>query len=216
MVFSKEQWAKMRYDISELQPNEKVTDRFPEINSIFKNVGKWMQSHDITDEETFLRYLILVYHKHSPFAKNVADVIDRKVSVLEYLNVKRNKDGRFSDKIDDLIFVRNENTAYLTIHFIKYENDRLWAKYCVNSELYWRAMFLTMKEGETPGNKGADEILKIQLENKKKLNDIEKEMEAQENLIFSDDRDVANYVPSYLEEEKKMKIFPEDYFLKDE
>jgi hypothetical protein len=153
----------------------------------------------------------LVYHKKSPFVSNVADVIDRKVQALGYLGVKRNKEGKFSKEIDDIIFVRNEALAYITIHFIKYENDRMWAKYCVNSELYWRAMFLTMKEGDTSGSKGADEILKIQLENKKKLSDIEREMEAQESTIFADDKDVANYVPSYIEREKKALITPEDY-----
>lgn len=208
MNYPSEQWAKMRWNINTLQAPLLTT--YTDLNDLFTGLDKEFHKCEL-DKETLIKYIILVYHKKSPFVSNVADVIDRKVQVLAYLGVKRNKDGKFPPEIDDLIFVRNEALAYITIHFIKYENDRMWAKYCVNSELYWRAMFLTMKEGDTSGSKGADEILKIQLENKKKLSDIEREMEAQESIIFADDKDVANYVPSYIEREKKALIMPEDY-----
>ena len=210
MNYPSEQWAKMRWNIHALQPKSSVLTEFSDLNQIFTGLDEEFDKCEL-DKENLVRYIILVYHKKSPFVSNVADVIDRKVQALGYLGVKRNKEGKFSKEIDDIIFVRNEALAYITIHFIKYENDRMWAKYCVNSELYWRAMFLTMKEGDTSGSKGADEILKIQLENKKKLSDIEREMEAQESTIFADDKDVANYVPSYIEREKKALITPEDY-----
>ena len=212
MTFSKEQWAKMKWAIHDLPKNKDVLNAYPDLNNIFSGITDWVGKYSLTEFDEFVRYLILVYHQKSPFAQNISDTIKRKVEVLVYLGIKPDAKGKFSDNIDRLIYVRDESVAYITIQFIKYENDRMWAKYCVNCELYWRAMFLTMKEGESD-KKGADEVLKVQLENKKKLSDVEREMEAQESVIFSDDKDVANYVPSYLEEEKKLKIFPEDFVL---
>lgn len=206
MVFTTEQWAKMKWSIE-----EDILTRHSDLRDIFKIISADFFKYDLTDIDTLVRYTILVYHKRSPMAQHISDIIQRKVEALEYLGIKKNKEGRFDEKIEQLIYAQSDIVAYTAIHFLKYENDRTWVKYCVNSELYWRTLAMTMKDAQAFGNKSPDDILKLQLDNKKKLTEIEKEMGIQEAAIFSDDNNLVNYVPSYLEEEKKWTIFPEDF-----
>lgn len=212
MIYSKDEWAKMKWNLDALNASDSVLEKYPDLASIFEPLTEKLSVLPISADMA-VKFIILSYHRKSPFVINLADTIQRKTEVLSYLGLKRDKNNRYGTGIEEMIFVQNENLAYATIHFLKYENDRLWAKYCVNSELYWRAMFYTMKEGETVGSKGADEILKIQLENKKKLGEIEREMEIQETTLFADDKELVNFFASYMEESKKVKVFPEDFVM---
>jgi hypothetical protein len=204
----------MKWKISDVPLDKSVLDTFPELQSIFAglNFEKKFGKRAVLDYDKAIRYVIYTYHRQSPLIQVISDVIKRKVHVMEMLGIKKGESGRFSKAIEEIIYSRNELIAHLTIHFLKYENDRLWAKYCVNCELYWRAMHLIMKEGELKQDdkkKTVDDVLKTQLENKKKLIDIEKDMMAQEQILF-EDKPLTDFAASYMEEEKRTVIFPED------
>lgn len=205
-------FEKMKWQIHQVPLNKSVFDAIPEIKELFSPIQKTLDKvNDITADK-LVRYIIYVYHQRSPLAINEQNVIKRKVDALNLLELE-------PQKLTSLIANKNIEANFAKMHFLKHENNFDWVELCQYTEIYYSVMNALTDDAAETGSKSAADIAKVKLATVKDMKVIKSEMDSLSLRLFRNDVDIheknykglGNFVASFLEEEKRALVLPEDF-----
>lgn len=204
-------FSKMRWRIDKIPLTNNVLDRIPELAALFSTATAKLSDFSLMKGDLLIRYIVYVYHQKSPFAMDEQNIVQRKINVLRELKQDPVKLGKLISNNDA---VANS----LKLHFLKFENSTDWLEICQYLEVYYMVMNSLTDETASQGSKSAAEISKIKLGVIKEMKGIKTEIDNISIRLFRNDVDITerdykglgNFVASYLEEEKRRNILPED------
>lgn len=203
---------KMKWQIHNVPLDKNVLDEIPELQELFLTIQQHIKKVKGITSDKLIRYIIYVYHQRSPLAVNEQNIIKRKVDALKLI-------GLVPDKLSDLVANKNTEANYVKMHFLKHENNFDWVEFCQYTEIYYSVMNALTDENAETGSKSAADIAKLKLMAVKEMKVIKGEIDNLSLRLFRNDTDIhdkgykglGNYVASFLEEEKRVSILPEDY-----
>ena len=212
MKYSNDLWAKCRFRIDNIPADKKCYEELPELADIFKPIVK---AYEETDNESnitldlLIRYVVLVYHRFSPYAVQEQNIIKRKIEVCELigLNVEQ-------ERTANIIANKNRFVNNAALHFLKQEGNMDWLELQQYLDAYYQIM-----EALTDGNMDSEkkttpqDIAKVKLGIVKDMKEIKREIESLSGKVLRDDNSLLNYVEQFKKaEEEDFKILsPEDF-----
>lgn len=203
---------KMKWNINNVPLDRNVLDEIPELKEIFSTIIPQIKKVKGITSDKLIRYIIYVYHQRSPLALNEQNIIKRKVDALKLI-------GLVPEKLTDLVANKNVEANYAKMHFLKHENNFDWVEFCQYTEIYYSVMNALTDENAETGNKSAADIAKAKLGAVKEMKVIKNEIDNLSISLFRNDVDIrekgykglSNFGASFLEEEKRMMVLPEDF-----
>ena len=209
MIYSNEVWIKCRWRIDHIQKGELCYEVYPELAEIFKPfIANYNESDNQISIDLLIRYVVLVYHRYSPYAINEQNIIKRKIDVCELIGLN------IEDKeVEKVIANRNKFVNVAVIHFLKQESSIDWFELNQYLESYYQIMSALTDDSDDIGTKTIQDIAKIKLGIVKEMKQIKSEIEQLTAKVFREDSDMLNYVERYkkAEEENFVVLSPEDF-----
>lgn len=211
MKYSNDLWAKCRWRIDNIPSDKKVHEEYPELADIFKPIVKAYKETDNGENislDLLIRYVVLVYHRFSPFACNEQNIIKRKIEVCELIGLNVDK-----KEVEKIIANKNQFVNNSALWFLKQEGDMDWLELNEYLEAYYQIMAALTDGSMQESNKTAQDIAKVKLGIVKEMKSIKSEIEQLSAKVFRDDSDLLNFVEKYKKaEEEDFKILsPEDF-----
>ncbi len=211
MKYSADQWVKCRWRIDNVPIDKKVLDEYPELNDIFKPIVKAYKeaANEVSIPlDILVRYVVLVYHRRSPYAANEINIIKRKIEVCEAIGLNVEK-----EEVKKLIANQLHIVSIAAVHFLKQENSLDWFELQVLSETFYQTMFTLLDNSADVGNKTGIEIAEKKNKVVQQFKATKNDIQLLSDKIFSNDVDLLNQVERYkkAEEENFVLVFPEDY-----
>lgn len=211
MKFNNELWAKCRWRIDNVPKEIKVYEEYPELAEIFKPIIKAYEETDNGENislDLLIRYVVLVYHRFSPYAANEQNIIKRKIEVCELIGL--NVEKKETEKI---IANKNQFVNNSALWFLKQEADMDWLELNEYLEAYYQIMSALTDGSMQESNKTAQDIAKVKLGIVKEMKSIKSEIEQLSAKVFKEDSDLLNHVERFKksEEESFVVLSPEDY-----
>lgn len=210
MKYSNEMWAKCRWRIDTVPTSEKIYEHYPELADVFKPILKaYTEASAPLSDDQLIRYIVLTYHRFSPYAINEQNIIKRKIEVCEYIWLDTNK-----PQIEAVIANKNRFVNNAAIYFLKQEGDMDWLELQQYLDAYFQIME-ALTDGTTESEKKTtpQDIAKVKLAIVKDMKEIKREIEVLSARVFRDDNDLLGHVERYKrsEEESFIILSPEDY-----
>ena len=90
MIYSNEEWGKCRWRVDTVAEDIRCYDVYPELADIFKPIVTAYQGISVEGNlsmDSIVRYIVLTYHRFSPFAVNEQNIIKRKIQVCEFIGL---------------------------------------------------------------------------------------------------------------------------------
>lgn len=209
MEFSPIEYGKMKWNISSVS-KKGVLDTFGDLKEIFSEVKEHVDQITCLSADDFVKYIVYTYHKESPYARDIQDIVRRKFAILDYLGVKY----KGNEDVLNLVRGRNQFCNIIAIHFCKFENSLDWMEYCMLLEFYISAQ-QAISDEDLGKSKIAAEAWTKRFEVKEKLTALKKDIDALAERLFKNDLNNTDWALTYMRKERNgLKIFPED-FVKD-
>lgn len=209
MKYSNELWAKCRWRIDAVPADKKVHEEYPELADIFKPIVKAYEETDIdVPLDLLIRYVVLVYHRYSPYSINEQNIIKRKIEVCELIGMNVEQ-----ERTANIIANKNQFVNNSALWFLKQEGNMDWLELQEYLEAYYQIMAALTDGSMQESNKTAQDIAKVKLGIVKEMKSIKSEIEQLSAKVFKDDNDLLNYVERYkkAEEENFIVLSPEQF-----
>lgn len=133
--FSKEDFKRMTYDMSQVGDGESVLAKYPDI-AIYKSFTKMLPN---LDKDKVIKYIGYVYDKGSPYRVQYKDLNTRKIKVMSNLGYTFvNK--RFPDEIEEVILCNNDKVNAMIIDYCKLHANVEYSHLVVMETLYTNKM----------------------------------------------------------------------------
>lgn len=209
MKYSDDLWKKCRWDMRAVPADKKVYEQFPELFDIFSPIIEaYAKADDIgISIDLLIRYIVLVYHRHSPYATQEQNIVKRKIDVCDLIGLPTNK----SETVN-IIANQNKLANNAAMHFLKQENME-WAELQQYLNAYFQIMGALTDDSSQDTSKTVQDIAKVKLGIVKEMKGIKQEIEQLSSKVFAGDIDLVNYVEQYrkAEETNFQIIMPEDF-----
>lgn len=147
------------------------------------------------------KYIILTYHRFSPFVSDYESIRERKNQVLKYLGYK---DSDITEEMKQVLMSVHRDVGMMAVRFCRFENNIAYQTLCATQEAH--ASLLVTMSAELGATKEAKDITDITI----KIEKIVDSITALSEKIFQKDIELTNFVFS-LQEIERLNIFPEDY-----
>lgn len=209
MTYSKELWAKCRWQFDLIPKGQACHEFYVELADIFKPIIKAYESADQSISlDLLIRYVVLVYHRHSPFATQEQNIIKRKIDVCGYIGLDVCK-----KEVEKIIANQNKFVNNTALFFLKQDDSMDWLELSQYLEAYYQVMGALTDDSSQDTSKTTQDIAKVKLAIVKEMKGIKSEIEQLSAKVFRDDNDLLNYVERYkkAEEENFTVISPEDF-----
>lgn len=197
-------WERMKWDIQNLPFTKRCLSEHPELGNRFleyRDVSTVNLSTDI-----LVRYIVLNYHRFSPFVEKCDNPMERKIHVLHYLKVK-DKDGVYPEDVQRVLKNDYEAVGKMIIQFVKFENSLDYFAFTQTMETWFtlNEQLGTYLTSAKDSKDTADIMIK--------MDKVDERRDSLANKLFQRDKDLKNFIGSVLVEEgrRKNKIVPEDY-----
>lgn len=214
MTYSKDLWAKCRWQFDAIPKGEKCYEFYPELADLFKPIVKAYAdtyNSEGINLDILLRYVVLTYHRHSPFATQEQNIIKRKIDVCAYIGLN------VEDKsVEQIIANRNLFANSAALYFLKQESNMDWLELQEYLEAFYQIMSALTDGTMQETSKTAQDVAKTKLAIVKDMKLIKAEIETLSAKIFRDDSDLLNHVERFkrAEEEAFVVLSPENYVQK--
>lgn len=140
----------------------------------------------------YIKYIALIYDKHSPLRTKIPDVLERKNEASIIAGIKGNKDSLFDLSYSGII---DKISAYL-----KHQNSKIWAILLANEEVLWQyqsELFTPITEFKT--DKDKLQALEIKSKLMAECDAIIKRIDSYEDKLFGDitekKEEILNFTP---------------------
>ena len=191
-------FSKMKYPI-----HNKCYRDIEELNRVFKD---FFYSTENMNTEAIVKYIVFCYHRLSPFVLGMESLIDRKREILDYLGIKKNKQGYYPDDVQGIIKNLDEYTSKLACLFLRYEKNTKYYSYVQTLEAFY-ALNDQLAVGAQSTKEGKD-VADIAI----KLEKVEDRLNKLANELTEQDIALANHIGGLEKDiEKGLRLFPEDY-----
>jgi len=208
----------MRYPVHSIKLEDLLTE-IPLLNDIFEetmmsyNDRDWMRF--ITAEQ-LMAYMVYVYHRKSPLADRIADIITRKKTALELVGIDlRAMDNNQLAKpiFSSIVLSHHEFANHLALNFLKFENNLKWMQLVRAMEAWEDALFQMQQESEGTKNKSAVDIAAVKTKLYQGAKQYQDDINRLSNELMQEDMALQNAMASHLFVEKRRRrlITPEDY-----
>lgn len=211
--YSAEQWKKSKWDFSKLEKKQKALDIFPDLKQLFRSLEvTYATANQTIDFDIIVRYIVLVYHRFSPFAINEQNIIQRKMDVCTFIGLDTTK-----KEIEKIIANESKFINYCALYFLQMECNVDWLELQQYLEAYYQIMdALTNGQIESEGGKNSktpQDIAKTKLQIVKEMKSIKQEIDNLSAKVFSDDNNLLNYVERFKEIQRVNYaiLSPEDF-----
>lgn len=195
---------KMKWNFNLLSPSSSITKIFPDLGAIFSEY-KNIRTDNLTNEQ-ILRYIVLCYHRNSPFYNKIENLMERKREVMNYLKAMVLDDGLYPNDIQLILRSVDATVGKAIVHFCKFENSLLYLAFSQTMEAYLG--LLDQFTVKTTSNKESKDIQDMIL----KMGQVEQRLDSLSIKLFQQDKLQADFVPAFLiEESRKKKVIPEDW-----
>lgn len=196
-------FATLKWRIDELPLSKKCVDEFPELKNIFLEFLNYKTETLTTD--LLMRLIIFCYDRKSPFTEKIDNIMERKVAVLNYLQVS-DKNGQFPKDVQDIVKSSDAKTAKMIYQFCKFQDSLTYFALVTTVETY-----IQMNEqlgSSMDGAKDNKDTVDVMI----KLEKVEERIEKLSAKLFKQDAAMKDFIGSVLVVEgRKRKLVPEDY-----
>lgn len=187
----KNEWdfSKMRWRIDVVPEDKDVCTYIPELKKMFYDFIAPITEAGL-DPNVIIKYIIYIYHEHSPFVSNIDDIITRKKMAMKKAG------GDIRNKLIQMVMANEVDVVcYAAIRFAKFENNirHMALMFHTEAYYYWNMEMI----------RGSNKV------DVKKLKDLRQEIDMLTMQLFKGDDDIINFVGSAKVLEEK-PIFPED------
>lgn len=192
-MYNPEEYAPMKWRIDQVPKEIRVTDRFPELETTFREYMNDLATNELS-ADTVIRYIVYCYHKNSPLVKKISNIAQRKQEAW----IQSGADPKCTDA-KDISDHSNEKIAYAIIQFLIFERDTDYLTLTYRKEAYHR-LNMEMANGKT----------KFAASTYTSLRDLEADIERLSNKATSGDPELISSFPAFQIIEQR-KLSPEDY-----
>jgi len=211
MKFSQDEWAKCRWHFDTIPQGQECYQFYPELQDLFKPIVKAYNETDNGENislDLLIRYVVLVYHKQSPYSRNEQNIIKRKIDVCEFIGLDVN-----AEETVKIIANKNQFVNNAAMYFLQQEADMDWLELQQYLEAYYQIVGALTDGTVQDTTKTAQDIAKVKLSIVKEMKSIKAEIEQLSAKVFRDDTDLLNFVERYkrAEEEDFIVLSPEQY-----
>jgi len=217
MIYGESEFSRMKWAIHKVALSDSIFDNFLPIQQIYTECLSVF--NDTLSIEPFLtadqamRFTIYAYHQQSPFVQRIGDVVERKKACLKEAGVNLGKwdaDGDGKAFFVSILLARHEFMSYLSLTFLKFENNLKWTQACMLGEMIAKIDFSL--QSSDSGKQNAAQLAKTQTEAYTKSKDLRRDYDKVCKELFNEDMQLQNYMASYiLKEKRKAIITPERY-----
>ncbi len=197
------EFEKLKYRVDLVPLSENCCDKIPDLKNIFLEY-KGYKTPTLTND-LLVRFIVLTYDQKSPFVEKLNNIKERKVAVLNYLQIQ-DKDGVFPEDIQDIVKSTDPTTARVVYQYCKFQYSLAYFAFVTTVETY-----ISMNErlGEDISSaKDTKDTADILV----KLDKVEERIEKLSDKLFKRDTDLKDFIGSVLVVEgRKKKILPEDW-----
>ena len=218
MLYNQTEYLRMKWQLQSLSPKTNILKEFPELAEIYNEAlafGIPNNCGEYLSESQVMKFIVYTYHYYSPFAQKVADPADRKKKVLREIGVdlvKAEKDETAKVYFVTLITGRNPFVSYLSLHFLKYENNYKWLEACRLNELISDTYIMLQDNNSEKQNSAQFAASRATAYEKSK--NYRKDYDTLCRQLMADDLALQDYMASHiLREKRKAIITPERYVL---
>ena len=200
VTYDARQWEKCKWNLSELSNKKSCLEEIPALREHFNPLESAVYKNaDIgIPYEKMVRYIVLVYHRYSPYAIYQQDIVARKFDVCEFIGLDIKK-----TEIKKIIANQVEFVSYAALYFLKHEANIAWLELQVYLESYYQIMSALTDGAEPTGTKGAIDVAKSKLQVVKEMKVIKSEIDSLSAQIFNQDNDLLNHIERFKEVEKQ-------------
>lgn len=198
------EFEKMKWNIHNVPLDASCMDKFPEIRKLFMEFPMQFRTESINYEQ-IIRFIIFCYHRRSPFVEKLENVVERKVAILNYLQVPK-KDNEWGQDVQRILKSADNKIAQMVYHFCKFEDSLTYFAYVTTVETY---IMMNEKLGDAIDSaKDSKDTADVLV----KLDKIEERIEKLADKLFRRDKDMKDHVASIIVlTGRKKKLLPEDY-----
>lgn len=218
MLFTDSDFAEMKYPIRLIQEG-KLFEKIPFLKSLLDETledcpaKKWKS---YISEEQIMRYIIYVYHRKSPLADRMGDIVLRKKTALELVGVdllKADKNSEAKKFFSLLIISHNDFVNRLSLNFLKFENNLKWTQLVRAMEAWEDVLYQLQQDAEGTDKKSSVEIAKIKADLYKNAQLYRQDIDRLSAELMQEDIALQNAISSHLmiQQKKRRLITPEDY-----
>lgn len=181
-------FSKMKWAIHAVPVDKDVLTFIPELRYMFaEHLNK---IHDAgLNPNIIIRYIIYIYHEHSPFVFKIDDILMRKKMAMQKAGAE------ITEEIQAVINNEVDAVCHAAIQFAKFENNirRMALMLQTEAYYYWNMELV----------KGSSKV------DVKKLRELRQEIDTLTLQLFKGDTEITNFVGSAKVLEDRA-IFPED------
>ena len=148
-----------------------VAEIYSELN---KNATPKMRSINATDE-SFLKYIALMYDKNSPIQKQ--QIANRKLIASEQADFKNIAEA------ERAVDIKDGRVVALIHYYLRFQSDFVWSAYCTTAESFWGNQQMILKGAGDA--KEQETVIKLQ----ERLPKMIESLEAYQHKIFGDNKE---------------------------
>lgn len=191
-------FSKMKYPID--------STNYKDIEPLQKIFSEFHYQTEAMTNEQIVKYIVLCYHKTSPFVMNTESLIDRKREILTHVGVKQTKHGYYTDDVQKIIKNQDADVSRAACLLLRYENNIKYYSFVQTLEAFY-SLNDQLSVGATSARDGKD-IADIAI----KLDKVEDRLEKLRRELSEGDAALCDHIGSLEKDiEKGVKLFPEDY-----
>lgn len=190
-IIAPEEYAAMKWNLKGVAGLVSIT--YPDLDIRFDEFKKEKFAQPLTYDK-MVRYVVFCYHKESPLVRRMMEIGARKERALAEAGFI--KDGEWPAQIKAVLMNDNDLIIKMILQFLKFERSLRYANLMMLYERFWSI---------TQASVGAKNSVKDS-EDVKVLLDM---IEAEEDKVFSGDKDLGDHVSAIQVMDRRGVISPE-------
>ena len=141
-MFNPDDYIPMKWRIDEVPANVRITEKFPDLENIFREYLNDLATDELS-ADVVMRFIVLCYHKNSPFVRGISNIGQRKVQAW----IKSGANPQSND-VKDISGNINKKVQLAILQFLKFEQDGAYLSLVYRQEAYHR-LNIEMSSGGT-------------------------------------------------------------------
>ena len=130
--------TKKSFDAMKFNPFTKEGQSILGLYNDLSNISELQDDLEGLDKEKVIKFILLVYDRHSPFYADIHDPVQRKHEVAFFLQMDTKKG--FSKEVQDIFYGRNEKVCVWINRIFRLYNSPKYSLLVSNTENFYRLL----------------------------------------------------------------------------
>lgn len=202
MEFSKNDFARLQYNVYDLPEDKEVLEHWKELKRFPEFTTKNLTG---INRDKVMRYIILVYDKRSPLLSQ-KNLSLRKKTAAELAGFEKNEAGLFQDSVMAMINLENKHIARMIIRYARIQSDTKYALLVAGMEALYENLIKISATGKDEDVIDSAEKSKL-FEQSEKMGE---KLERMADELFNNDLELMSEADQVGEEENgRISSYPE-------